>query len=69
MLSWVPLPKYLEQSGEAREAVIKRFQRGHWLKGIHGRKPEGSADLWMNLEAINDWAMGALPAHEHGKRK
>jgi hypothetical protein len=69
MLAWVPLPAYLASTGETREAINKRLARGHWLRGIHARKPDGSADLWVNLQAVNDWAEGRVPAHEHGKRR
>lgn len=67
MLRWVRLSKYCAESGETAEAVEKRLRTGKWLRDVHARKPEGSAELWVNLEAVNDWAAGQKPAHLHGK--
>ena len=65
-LSWIKLSKYCEVSGETRDAVEKRLRSGKWLRGIHARQPDGSAELWINLRAVEDWAEGKKPAHQHG---
>ena len=68
-LNWLPLPKYLEQTGESADAVHKRVRSGHWLRGVHVRVPDGAKDLWVNLQAVNEWCKGEKPAHLHGDAK
>lgn len=68
-LRWVRLSRYLEMAGETREAVLNRVRAGHWLRDVHVRTPNGSAEQWVNLEAVNDWAAGGKPAHQHGDGK
>lgn len=67
MLNWIRLSKYCELSNDTPDAVEKRLRTGHWLRDIHARKPEGSAELWVNLRAVDDWAAGKQPAHKHGQ--
>jgi hypothetical protein len=67
MLRWVRLSKYSADSGDTPAAVEKRLRTGQWLRDVHARKPDGSAELWVNLDAVNDWAEGKKPAHQHGK--
>lgn len=69
MLNWVPLSEYCAQSNETPAAVDARLRRGHWLKGVHARKPEGAKELWINLKAVDDWAAGRQPAHKHGSAR
>jgi hypothetical protein len=66
MLRWVHIRQYCAVSGETPDAVEKRLRTGVWLRDVHARKPEGSAALWVNLDAVNDWAAGKKPAHQHG---
>lgn len=68
-LQWVRLTKYCADSGDTPDAVSARLRTGKWLRGIHARVPDGSASLWVNLKAVNDWAEGTKPAHLHGKGK
>jgi hypothetical protein len=63
---WVRLSKYCLEKGETRDGVSKRVRSGHWLKGVHLRRPDGSKELWVNLDAVNDWAAGRKPTHLHG---
>lgn len=67
-LSWVRLSKYCVESGETPDAVEKRLRTGKWLRDVHARRPDGSAELWVNLRAVEDWAAGKLPAHQHGAK-
>lgn len=69
MLQWVRLSKYCELSNDTPAGVDKRLRSGIWLRDIHARQPEGSKELWVNLEAVNDWAAGKKPAHLHGSAK
>jgi hypothetical protein len=70
MLDWVPMTAYLaEAKGETADAVDGRLRRGHWLRGVHTRRPEGAKELWINLRAVEDWAAGKTPAHEHGNAR
>ena len=69
MLQWVRLSKYCDLSGDTHDAVEKRLRTGKWLRDVHARKPDGSAELWVNLDAVNDWVEGKLPAHQHGKKE
>jgi hypothetical protein len=69
MLRWIKLSKYCAESADTVDAVDARLRAGIWLKGVHARKPEGSRELWVNLEAVNDWAEGKKPAHQHGERR
>lgn len=65
-LQWVRLKKYCADSGDTAGGVENRLRTGKWLRGIHARVPDGSACLWVNLRAVNDWAEGKKPAHLHG---
>lgn len=65
-LTWVKLSKYCADSGDTPEAVEKRLRTGKWLRDVHARVPDGSAEKWVNLRAVNDWAAGGKPAHLHG---
>ncbi|WP_395701233.1 excisionase [Aquabacterium sp.] len=67
MLTWVRLKRYCELSGDTPAAVRGRLKSGRWLRDIHARRPEGSEELWVNLDAVNDWAAGRLPTTDHGK--
>jgi hypothetical protein len=67
MLRWVRLKKFCQESGETPDAVDARVRAGIWLRDVHVRRPEGSKELWVNLEAVNDWAEGKAPAHQHGR--
>jgi len=69
MLRWVRINKYIAESGETAEAVEKRLRTGVWLRDVHARVPQGSKTLWVNLDAVNDWAAGKKPAHQHGSAK
>lgn len=70
ILDWVPLSEYIAHAkGETPDAISNRIRRGHWLKGVHARKPEGARELWINLKAVEDWAAGKKPAHLHGSGK
>lgn len=55
-------------TGESEDAIEKRLRSGYWLKDVHARVPEGARERWINLDAVDDWAAGAAPAHQHGKR-
>ena len=54
-LRTVPIAKYCELSGESPETVRKRIKRGHWVKGIHAIKPPHIRELWIDLEAVEQW--------------
>ena len=69
MLRWVRLKRYCELSGETPDAVDGRLRAAVWLKDVHARRPEGSKELWVNLDAVNDWAEGKKPAHQHGSAR
>jgi hypothetical protein len=62
MLRWVRINRYEELSGDTADAVSKRLRTGQWLRDIHARQPAGSATLWVNLDAVEDWAAGKMPA-------
>jgi len=61
-IEWIPVSKYCELTGETADAVDKRIRSGYWLRDIHVRQPEGSSRLWINIEAVNQWAAGKKPA-------
>lgn len=54
-LRTVPLTKYCELSGEDIDSVRQRLKRGTWVKGIHAFKAEGVRELWIDLEAVEQW--------------
>ncbi|MCZ4315126.1 hypothetical protein O4H66_17100 [Comamonadaceae bacterium G21597-S1] len=56
-------------TNETHDGVVKRVRTGKWLRDVHVRQPEGSSELWVNLEAVNDWCEGKKPAHLHGSAK
>lgn len=66
MLRWVRINKYIDLSGETADMVEKRLRTGVWLRDVHARVPTGSNALWVNLDAVEDWVQGKLPAHQHG---
>ncbi|WP_017761050.1 hypothetical protein [Pseudacidovorax intermedius] len=57
-MEWMPLSRYCELYGETPDAVDKRVRSGHWLRDVHVRLPAGSKQLWVNVDAVNDWAAG-----------
>jgi hypothetical protein len=63
-LAWVKLKKYCEQSGDTTDAVHAKRRRGQWLDGIHCRVAD-DGNLWVNLEAVNEWVSGKPAAHSH----
>lgn len=69
MARWVRINKYTEEKGDTADAVEKRLRSGVWLRDVHARQPEGSAALWVNLDAVDDWAEGRKPKHRHGDGK
>jgi len=66
-MAWMRLSAYCAQQNESPDAISKRVRAGHWLAGVHVRKPPGSKERWINLDAIADWAAGKTPTHLHGK--
>lgn len=52
-LEWVPMNRYCDLYGETPDAVDNRLRSGHWLREVHVRHPEGSKQLWINLEAVH----------------
>ena len=52
-MKWITLKRYCDITGETRNAIHKRRQRGIWLDGIHcqvrGRR------LWINMEEAQKW--------------
>ncbi len=57
-IEWMPLSRYCDLYGETSDAVDKRIRSGHWLRDVHVRQPTGSKQLWVNVDAVNDWAAG-----------
>jgi hypothetical protein len=55
---WVNLATHCATTGDTPDAVDKRVRSGHWLRDVHVRLPAGSKQLWVNVEAVNDWAAG-----------
>lgn len=58
VIAWMPMSRYCELYGETPDAVDKRVRSGHWLRDVHVRLPPGSKQLWINVEAVHDWAAG-----------
>lgn len=60
LMKWTRLNKYLDLSGDTRDAVYQRRRCGKWLDGIHWRRdPDGN--LWINIEAVTAWVNGQKP--------
>lgn len=55
-LDCVPLSAYCLSTGESREAIDKRIQRGFWQEGVQVLKPDGSKERWVDLSEVNKWA-------------
>jgi len=53
----LPIDIYCGIFGDTRDAIKKRLQRGHWLQGKHVLVPEGVKTQWVNLEAVDEWAL------------
>ena len=58
ILRWTRLTKYCELSGDTRDGVNNRVRSGHWLKGVHLRRPDGGKELWVNLDAVTTMRQG-----------
>lgn len=54
-LRTVPLTKYCEMSGEKPDTVRKRIDRGIWAKGKQALKHPKIKELWIDLEAVEEW--------------
>ncbi len=52
-MPWVKANKYYEMTGDTRNAVHARRNRGEWKDGIHCDIASGS--LWINLEKVQEW--------------
>lgn len=67
-LHWVRASKYRELAGEKEtdDAIDGRLRAGIWIRDVHARRPDGSKELWVNLNAVNDWAAGKPNAARHG---
>ena len=66
-MAWMRQSAYCEQQNETPDMITKRIKRGYWLRDVHVRKPAGSKERWVNMEAHADWAAGKMPAHLHGR--
>lgn len=55
MISWVRLSKYCELTGETRNSVRVKIDRGHWLDGRHFKKLPADRKIWINLKAVDEW--------------
>lgn len=66
-MQWIRLKKHCELTGDTPDAVDCRLRSGQWLRDVHARRPAGSRELWINVRAVEDWAAGNGPAHQHGK--
>lgn len=53
---WVPQPIYCAAFGETVDTINRRIANGHWQKGKHYNKPNGSKVRWINLEEVQKWA-------------
>jgi hypothetical protein len=58
LYTWVKLSQHCAATGDTPDAVDKRIRSGYWLRDVHVRKPAGSKQLWVNVEAVNNWAAG-----------
>lgn len=45
-MTWMRLSAYCAQQNESPDAISKRIRAGHWLAGVHVRKPPGSKERW-----------------------
>lgn len=56
MLTVVPISKYCEISGESKDAVTKRIDRGIWLEGKQVVKIAKVKERWIDLDEVEKWA-------------
>lgn len=66
-LHWTKASAYCQQTGDTADAIDSRIRAGFWVRDVHARRPEGSRELWVNLNAVNDWAAGKPNPHLHGR--
>lgn len=55
MMDWIPLKRYLDLTGESREAIRKRIKIKAWKRGEQYSVPHG-ADVWVSLSGVRAWA-------------
>lgn len=55
-LQCVPLSVYLKETGESRESINKRVQRGIWRVGVEVLEVDGSKERWVDCVEIEKWA-------------
>ena len=53
----LPIDIYCGLYGDTRDAIKKRIQKGHWNRGVHTIVPDGVKGIWINLEAVDKWAL------------
>lgn len=51
---WITLARYVELSGETRDAVHMRVHRKVWQVGVHYIAPPGCG-AWVNAAAVGRW--------------
>lgn len=52
----VPLKRYCEISGESKDCVERRIDRGIWREGIHYQKINNVRERWIDIEEVEKWA-------------
>jgi len=50
---WITLNKYTEITGDTRDAVHARRQKGVWADGIHCKVVHRR--LWINMSEVEKW--------------
>lgn len=55
-LQCIPLSIYLSETGESREAINKRIQRGIWRLGVEVLDVDGSRERWVDCVEVEKWA-------------
>jgi hypothetical protein len=55
-LQCIPLKAYLNETGETREAINKRIQRGVWRIGVEVLDVDGCRERWIDCAEVENWA-------------
>lgn len=53
LIQWIRADAYCRHTGDTKNAIYARCQRGEWLLGNHYTKR--SRKIWINVEAVNKW--------------
>ena len=53
----LPIETYCELYNDSVTAIDYRVKQGYWKIGVHLTKPDGIKCRWVNIQAVEQWAL------------